>query len=433
MRTIIEHVDIFPGALQKENKILPTIKNACAHIDNGVFTYVGTKENAPAFPADQVLNGRGQLMMPSLVNAHSHNAMTLLRGIGSDLPLASWLFGAILPLERKMTVAITRVGVQLALLEHLRFGTTLVNDMYFHIRDEVDMIKASGMRALLCDACVDMGNGKEQLYDALAFFAEQDHQDERIHASVSLHAEYTSNPEFITMLLKATEGLDNIIHIHVSETSREVEECIERHGKTPVRYLRDLGLFTSKTVAAHCVAISREDIDILAANSVAVAHCPVSNLKLGSGIAPVSTMLNQGVSVTLGTDGASSNNNLNLWEEIKLMSLLHKGTTGDATVVTPAQSLAAATSAGAAALGFKNVGLIQEGYSADLILLDVDKPHIIPSADIGANLTYTVQGSDVTMTMACGKVLYQDGEYRTLDKEKICYEAKAASKALLRS
>jgi len=432
MRMIIEHVNILPGVLQNENALLPIINNAKVHIEDGLFTFVGTQDNAPPFTADQVIDGRGQLLMPSLVNAHTHNAMTLFRGVGSDLPLSNWLFETILPLEKKMTAPIARVGIQLALLEHLRFGTTLVNDMYFHIRDEAEIIKNSGMRAMLSDACVDMGDGRAQLANAMAFYQDFYHKDEQIRVSISLHAEYTSTPAFIEIFMDATAGLDNIIHVHVSETSREVRECISRHGKTPVRYFHDLGIFSKRTIAAHCVAVSEEDVTILAADKVTVAHCPVSNLKLGSGIAPVKNMLDRGIEIALGTDGASCNNNLNLWEEIKFMSLLHKGTTGNATAVSPAQSLAAATSVGASALGFYNVGLIKNGYSADLILLDMDKPNIVPSCNIGANLAYSTQGSDVTMTMACGKILYRDGNFMTLDREKILYEAKAASEALLK-
>ena len=219
-------------------------------------------------------------------------------------------------------------------------------------------------------------------------------------------------------------------HIHVSETKAEHEGCIRRRGNTPMGYLHSLGALEANVIAAHCVWLTDQDIDLAARYGVTIAHNPVSNLKLASGIAPVAKMLARGCSVALGTDGVASNDNLNLWEEIKLMPLLQKGTTYDPTVVSPAQALAAATSVGAKALGYANLGMLKKGYIADLILVNSQTPHMTPNIYEESNLIYALQGSDVTLTMVDGKVLYRDGKYLTLDSDAVLREARTQAREM---
>jgi len=241
-----------------------------------------------------------------------------------------------------------------------------------------------------------------------------------------------SRPMPMKAAAKAAIEMKLPFHVHVSETMAEHEGCIARRGMTPLKYLESCGALKAGVIAAHCVWFSDEDIKLAQQYGVTIAHNPVSNLKLASGIAPVAAMLKQGCKVALGTDGVASNDNLNLWEEIKLMPLLQKGATLDPTVVTPAQTLAAATSVGAKAMGFENLGLIKEGYIADLILINSKTPHMTPSIHLESNLIYALQGSDVTLTMVDGKVLYRDGEYLTIDAEKTLREAKTGAEDMYR-
>ncbi len=425
MRVRITDIQLLPGA------DAPLLPDAEVQIENGAIVYAGAREQAPAFTADDTVRGDGCLCMPGLVNAHAHSAMTLLRGVGGDLPLDRWLNEQIFPAEHRLTADFARAGMNLALLEQLRFGVTTTNDMYMFPEISADCADKAGARMLICNACVDFNNGGGQLAEAIAFYrAYNGYANGRVRASIALHAEYTSNPPFVRKVAEARAEYGSIMHVHVSETAHEVAGCYERHGISPVRYFHDLGLFSGRTIAAHCVAVDDEDIAILAEDGVSVAHCPVSNLKLGSGVAPVPKMLAAGVRVALGTDGVASNNNLNLWEEVKLMGILHKGVTGDPTVISPAQALAAATVEGARALGFDDVGLLAPGYRADLILLDTRAAHVTPRRDALDCLVYAQQGCDVRMTMVDGRILYKDGEYRTLDRERVLREAEAAARVM---
>lgn len=422
-------VTLFPGIV--EGRALPVLQDAVVVVNNGFFVYAGPGSAAPAMKAgERVIDGHGKLLMPSFSNAHAHSAMTLLRGAGADLPLKEWLFDTIFPLEARLTAQVANAGVQMSVLEYLACGVTTVNDMYMFPQETAKVFGEAGMRALICDACVDFGNGDEQLHNALLFHQEfHNSYSGRIKASVSLHAEYTTTPDLVKKLVDASEGLDNVVHVHLSETAREVAECAQRYGKTPVQYFADLGLFNMPSIAAHCVAVNQQDMEILAKHNVAIALNPVSNLKLGSGVAPVSAMQRHGISLAIGTDGAASNDNLNLLEEIKLTGILHKGVQGDCTVVSPEQVLEMATVKGARAMGFDNVGLIQAGWQADCILVNMKEPNLSPYHDLCAALVYAMQSHNICLTMASGIVLYENGQYPLLDKERILTQA--AEQALL--
>lgn len=425
----IENIDLFPGVMQQS--AFPVIKDAVALIEKGVFSYVGPKEQAPNLNADTVVDGLGQLLIPALVNAHTHSAMTLMRGLGADLPLADWLQTAIFPMERRLTAKDALAGVQLAMLEYLRCGVTTFNDMYMFPEETARAVGDGGMRAMITNACVDFGKGEQQLQEALHFFRDF-HQafDGRVRASISLHSEYTTTKPLAKKLIQSTEGLDNRMHIHISETTQEVIECQKRHGKTPIAYFYELGLFKTPTIAAHCVAVTEEDLNILAKEGVCVSHNPISNLKLGSGVAPVPKMLKKGISLALGTDGAGSNDNLNLFEEMKLAGILHKGVAKDATLVGPEVVFESATISGAKAMGFERLGLLLKGWQADCVLIDQKADNLVPCDIIPQNLVYAAQNGNVLMTMCAGEILYQNGQYKTLDEERIKHQAILASKRL---
>jgi len=427
--TRISGVRLFPGV--EGGRALPMVERGCALVRDGRFLYAGPEEEAPDAQAVETLDGRGMLLMPALANAHAHSAMTLLRGAGAELPLREWLFQVIFPLEKRLDSRAAHAGVALAAMEYLRCGVTAVNDMYMFPEDTAQALGECGLRTLITNACVEFGDGERQLEEALRFY--RDYHGSfggRVRAGISVHAEYTSTPALVRRLVKAAEGLDNVAHVHVSETEREVKECIARHGKSPVRYFHDLGLFGMPAVAAHCLAVDGEDLDLLAKDGVTAALNPVSNLKLGSGVAPVERMLSHGVRLAVGTDGAASNDSLDLFEEMKLTGILPKGVRGDPTLVPPEAVFEAASRGGFAAMGFPETGLVRTGWQADCVLLDLDAPNLACARDFPAALVYAARGENVRLTMAAGRVLYRDGEYLTLDAARAVAGAKEASRRL---
>lgn len=439
MRTRITNILLTPGVTDEAH--IPFIENAEILINDNLIVYAGPKAEAPDFEADEIIDGRGALAMPGLCNMHTHTPMTLLRSIGSDLPLDRWLNDAIFPVERHLTDDAVRAGTDLGILEMLRFGTTSFNDMYMHMDMEAEAVRDSGMRALLGHGVVDFDESCSDLLPNIALIEKWNHAaDDRIRVALAPHSEGATTQKVMEKIREAAETYKVPVHIHVSETKLDYDGSLERRGLTPPQYLEKLGLLEFPVLAAHCVWFTDEDIELFARRGAVILHNPVSNLKLASGIAPISKMLEKGCKVALGTDGVASNNNLNLWEEIKLMPMLQKGTTLDPTVVSPAQTIAAATSVGAKALGYENLGLLKEGYLADLILVNISDNHMLPCNDMEGNLVYSTQGSDVTLTMVNGKVLYRDGIFTTLDEklvqkravneaQKLFERAEAAKKA----
>lgn len=396
-------------------------------VAGSTIIYVG--KSKPSISYDEVRDFRNKLLMPGLINTHTHAAMTLLRGLGCDFPLKNWLFDCILPKEDNLTRDDIRVGTDLAIMEMLSTGTTSFSDMYFYSEDTIRSVISSGMKANVSRSVVSV-EGQETWQDshrmdeAKAIYSLYHNEgDGRIKVDFSLHAEYTgtnSLAEHIGMICKE-KGL--VFHCHVSETWDEHIQCMIRHeGLTPVQWLNRLGCLESTSLLAHCVFVTDEDTDILMDKNAFIAHCPSSNLKLGSGLLPMIKLQEKNCKLTLGTDGAASNNNLNMFEELHLASLIHKGVTHDPTLFSINNALQAVTIDGAHAQGRKDTGAIREGFKADIIAIDLDKPHLIPNIDSKSLLCYSVQGSDVCMTMVDGKILYENGEYKTIDKEKVFHE-----------
>jgi len=430
MRTRITNIMMTPGVVDEAH--IPFIADAEILIDDSMIVYAGKREDAPAFEADKTIDGMGALAMPGLCNMHTHTPMTLLRSIGSDLPLDRWLNDAIFPVEKHLTDEAVRAGTDLGIMEMLRYGTTSFNDMYMHMDMEAEAVRDSGMRALLGHGVVDFDESCSDLLPNIALIEKWNHAaDDRIRVALAPHSEGATTQKVLEQIRDAAEKYKVPVHIHVSETKLDFDGSLERRGLTPPQYLDKLGLLDSPVLAAHCVWFTDEDIELFARKGAVILHNPISNLKLASGVAPIAKMIKAGCKVTIGTDGVASNNNLNLWEEIKLMPMLQKGTTLDPTVVSPAQTIAAATSIGASALGYENLGLLKEGYLADLILLDMSGAHMSPCNDLESNLVYSAQGSDVCMTMVHGKVLYQNGEYTTLDPKLVMERANKEAALLL--
>lgn len=427
-KTIINHVILLP--MQGETDV---IYDASLHVQGDKIVYAGPKALAPAAQdGDEVINGGGRIAMPGFVNTHAHNAMVLFRGAADDLPLQRWLNEKIFPMEDQLDDNAAYWGNLLGIAEMIRCGTACYNDMYFFTEQEIRAVEQTGIRSVLTRSTVCQELDQEaieqklQVYDAL--MAYQGAADGRIRVTVSPHAEYTCSAAYLRACGQKAQHLGVSLHIHVSETAAEHDACIERHGKTPMALLESLGVLEGEVYAAHCVYTGQTDHEIMKEHGVAALHCPDSNLKLASGIAPIAQMIQRGVTVTLGTDGAASNNNLNMMEEMQRFVLLQKGITQDATSVSAKQALYIATTAGARVM-HTGGGVLKEGYKADIVLVDTHVPHMQPMHNALNNLVYAAQGSDVWMNMVDGKILYQNGEYKTLDIEKVIAETnKAAEK-----
>lgn len=424
MKTLFANADI----LTEENGEYLTIHKGYLGIENDTILYIG--ETKPEEPYDTVRDFSDKLLIPGLINGHTHSPMTLLRGLGSDQPLQSWLYDYIFPTEDKLRACDVRAGTELALLEMLSTGTTSFTDMYNFTEESAEACIAAGIKANLCRPAQEFDpDGKPQnnfrIRESLELFKAYHHAaDDRIRIDFSIHAEYTSTEAMVRYYSELCNENHGRMHLHLSETRSEHEECIARHGKTPAEYFLDCGTFRSPTAAAHCVWVTDSDMDIMAECGVTAMHNPSSNMKLGSGFAPIETMRKKGINVSLGTDGAASNNNLNMFEELHLASIIHNGHMIDATVMKSAYTFAMATRNGAIQQGREDTGALLVGKKADIVAIDLHKPHLFPHSDTLATLTYSAQGSDVCMTMVNGKVLYENGEFKTLDAERIYALAK---------
>jgi 5-methylthioadenosine/S-adenosylhomocysteine deaminase len=378
---------------------------------------------------DRVIEGEGKLVMPGLIDAHTHLAMVLFRGFADDKPLREWLEEAIWPAERNLKGEEVYWASLLGIAELLRSGVVAFADMYFYMDEVARAVEESGIRALLAYGMIaqDEARAEQELERGLEL-VEGWHgaADGRIRVAFGPHAPYTCGEVLWQRAAELAEEHGLMIHTHLAETASEVEEFKKRHGITPVEWLADLGIFAVPVLAAHCVHLNDKDIDILAEHDVQVVHNPSSNMKLGSGIAPVSELLERGVNVALGTDGAASNNDLDMWEELRLAALLAK-VSGDPTALPAPAVLKLATTGGARALGLGGGGL-REGAVADLIILDLDRPHLIPRYNLVSNLVYAANSHDVETVIIAGEIVMEDGEIKTFDEEEVKIKVKEISK-----
>lgn len=381
--------------------------------------------------ADSTVNGAGLLFMPGLINTHGHAAMSLLRGLADDLKLQEWLENHMWPMEAKFTGDDVFWGTSLAAAEMILSGTTTFVDMYDHMDRVAEVVEQSGLRASLTRGVIGLCPPEVQtakLNDAIGF-ARNWHgkADGRIQVMMSPHAPYTCPPDYIERIVAAAHELGLPLHTHMSETAAEVAQNVKDYGVHPVEHLDRLGFFDRPSLVAHAVHLNDDEIALLAERGVAVSHNPVSNLKLASGVARVPELLRAGVTVSLGTDSAASNNNLDLFEEVRLAALLHKGVSGDPTAVPAAEALRMGTVYGAKSIGLDGVtGMLKPGMRADLIALDIRKPHFVPATDYVSHLVYSASGADVAHVWVDGKQLLRNRELLTLDAERIRFEAQQA-------
>ena len=386
----------------------------------------------PQGPFAQEIDCGGNVLMPGLVNAHTHIPMTLLRGYAGGCDLHTWLNDWIVPAEAKLDDRAVRAGADLALAELIAGGVTTIADMYMHTPAIAQAVLAAGISANLSCGGVYFGAPGDF---SPATCPDCDHQrqlTEEFHGAgngqilvdASIHGEYTSNVPLWQWMADYAQRKGLGMHVHVSETQSEHEGSLTRWGLTPFRILDRYGVWDTRAIAAHCVWTTEDDWAGMAEKGVACVHNPVSNLKLGSGVAWIPAMKAAGVPIALGTDGVSSNNNQDMFEEMKFAAVLHNGVTRDPLALLPQDVLAMATREGAKALG-RQTGRIAPGYVADLILVDFTRPHLTPCHSVMDNLVYAAHGSDVVMNMARGKIIYKDGTFLTLDLEKIQAEVKS--------
>ena len=396
---------------------------ASVGVKDGKLVFVGEGEGE----AREVIDARGRIVMPGLINAHAHTAMCVMRGYADDYTLQSWLFEKVFPVEARLDERAIVAGFTLGMAEMIASGTVSFSDMYFCQPAAAKAAERIGMKANLCNAVIALGDGYD--FDADRAVIETRRLlpeyggSGRIRADVAIHAEYTSPPDIWLRVHEWAQKYGVITHIHLSETRTEHEEAKARHGMSAAAAFEKYGVLDTPVLFAHGVWLEKEDMRLLAAHGASVAHCPVSNLKLGSGVADVHAMKEAGINVCLGTDGACSNNSLDLFEEIKLAALLSKGKALDPTALPAYEALKMATVNGAKAQGRGGeTGMLAPGFDADLIMIDTSKAHMRPMYDPIGAVVYSARGSDVCMTMVSGRVLYRDGKWLTLDIEKALRE-----------
>lgn len=358
-------------------------------------------------PADRVIDLKGKLLMSGFVNAHCHNPMTLLRGIKDDVNLQTWLFDYMFPNEAKLSEEDLYYGELLGIAESIRSGITCIEENYFSCQGNIEAIKKSKIRARFGITTERESDDFVKDFDECLISLKDSNL---IVPSIFIHSIYTTSEQEIMEQTAYAKAHNLPVSIHLSETLEEVGECMTKHNQTPVEYLESLGFFDRPATAYHCVHMDKDDVKILADYNVNVVTCPSSNLKLGSGIAPVHTFLENGINVALGTDGPASNNSLDMFKEMYLCSCLQKAHFYDSSVVSASQTLKIATENGAKMMGFKS-GIIKEGYLADLIVVDINKLHYYPCDNMESNLVYAGRADDVVLTMVNGEILYENGKF----------------------
>ncbi len=417
------------------NPLEPVLEHAYLGTQCDKIVYVDTKK--PEEPAKKVISGKGHVLIPGLVNAHTHIAMTALRGYADDQTLTTWLFDKILPAEARLTGDMVYHCARLGMLEAIASGTTAICDMYFSAPQIALAASELGIRAHVGNVPLETGEGFNladgsisDTYELLTRFAE----DPLITVFTGVHAVHNSNPSVWSWVNGVADKYNLPFCMHMSETAEDVDSSFRKFGKTPTAALEAAKLFHHPTVAAHCVHLTDEDIAIMREYGVTAASCPVSNLKLASGIAPLTKLKEAGVNIALGTDGVASNNNLDMFEEMKLSVLLQKNLTGDAAALSAYDALYFATVGGSVALGRgETCGRLMTGFDADIVMLDFTAPHLNPCHHVISNLVYAARGSDVELTMVRGRILYENRQFTVADPQKVIADANSLVASVFRS
>lgn len=402
-------------------------------VEDNKITYVG-KDMPENMQDAEIVDGKGKLATAGMVNTHGHVSMTLLRSYADDMELMDWLQNKIWPIEDKMNAQDIYWGAMLGIAEMLKGGTTCFADMYAFMENVARACAETGIRANLCRGLIGVAPDKDvKLAENNVLAANwQGYDNGRIRISYGPHAPYTCPVDYLEKVIKAAADHEAEIQMHLCETKFEVDSCMKEHGLTPIQLMDKLGMFDLGTIAAHCVHLTDNDMEIMATKKVRVAHNPQSNLKLASGIAPVAKMLEKGICVGIGTDGASSNNNLDMLEECRAAAMLHKATNFDPLAVPAQKAWEMATVDGAKTLGFDNLGLLEAGQLADIVLWDMHKPYWYPRNNKLSLLVYAASANDADTVIVAGKKVVAGGKLLTFDEEKIYAQASACMEKLLR-
>ncbi len=393
------------------------IRETSIYIEGSRIAAIGDK---PAgFTQDKVIDGKDRLVIPGFVNCHTHSYMAFMRNVADDLSFMDWLFGSIDPIEQQMTDEDTYWGACLAIIEMMKSGTTCFNDMQMNIHQTTRAVKESGMRAMICRGLVGNGNDEAGQIRLKQAYEERDAAKDcdRLSFALGPHAPYTCDDGFMRIVSGEAKKNGMRIHVHLSESVSEIEQIREKYGCTPIEMADKNGLFDVPAIVAHCVQVTDSDIDILKRKKVSVVTNPASNMKLGNGFAPVAKMLEKGVNVCLGTDGAASNNSLNMFHELNLLTLIHKGVNKTPQCVSAREGFRIATINGARALGLeREIGSIEAGKKADLAVLNLNTPSLTPRNNLIAGLSYSANGSEVETVIIDGRVTMEDRKILTMDE-----------------
>ena len=410
-----------------------TFQRGVVAVHNGRIVYVGS--DGVRYAGTIEIDGRGKLLMPGLINAHTHIAMTLLRGIAEDIPLNEWLENAIWPREAKLKPGDVYAGALLGCAELIKTGTTCFNDMYFFMDQVAEAVAKSGLRAVLAEGMIergDLGRGQEALRRGENFAKNFDGFAEgRVRTRLGPHSEYSCSPEFLCAVKEKADSLGVGIHMHLAESKPYADSVAAKLGKSATTQLEEIGFLDDQLIVAHCIHVDKEEMNILARHQVGVAHCPVSNMKVALGIAKIVDMVDRGIPVGIGTDGPASNNHVDMLKDMKIAALAQKSLYGDATALPAKKLLRMATIDGAKALGLDSeIGSVEVGKRADLILIDLNKPHLSPPADPWTTVAHSAMGSDVDTVIVEGRILMQSRKLTDLNEEEVIQEATKVAQQL---
>lgn len=411
--------------------VLPTHSNDDL-IENGGVAIIGdtiveignSSELKQKYCKYELIEEPHGLIMPGLINTHTHAPMSLFRGLADDLPLMTWLQDHIFPIEAKLTPEMVFHSTLLSLAEMIKSGTTSFCDMYLFADEVTKATEQSGMRGWIGEVLYDFPSPNYGDLENGFLYVEKMFEEYQGHPLITItvdpHAVYTCSPELLQRTGKLAEQKNSLWVIHLSENNMEVQGCLDQYGRSPVMHLEHLGLLNERVLAAHCVKIDDAEIKLMAERRINVAHCQESNMKLASGTSPVVNMLDKGINVSIGTDGPASNNDIDLFSEMNTVAKIHKGMLLDPTVMSAEQTLKCATIGGAAALqADKLIGTLAPGKKADLIVLDLDQPHMTPLYNVVSHLVYVASGADVMHSIINGRVVMKNRTLLTMDEKAI--------------
>lgn len=412
------------------------IEDGAIAVKDGEITYVGKSSATTSIKARTKIDAKGKVALPGLINCHTHAPMTLFRGIAEDQPLDKWLGRTVWPLEAKLKPEDVYAGALLGCFEMIKSGTTCFADMYFHENMVAKAVEKSGLRGALAEGIIEAGNkeqGKRMLKKSVNFVNKFDgHANGRITALLGPHASYSCSPELLLSISEKASKLNVGVHMHLAESKEMSRKLEKKYGFGEVEFLDKRGFLKGHVLAAHCINLSRKDMQILSERCVNVAYVPVANMKLGLGAARIKDLVDMGVNVGLGTDGPASNNTLDMFETMKVAALLQKLVYSDPRVLSAREVLRMATIDGAEALGLEEkIGSLEVGKKADIVLVDISRPHLKPLHNVYASIVYSARGSDVDTVIVDGKIVMMNGRVKTLDEQAVIEGAEKAVLDLL--